>query len=123
MQAGDAMRETAGTSVNTLILFLLIMALLTALVGSIGLTGTMSINVLERTREIGVMRTIGAVDFVVMQTVIIEALVIGMITWFLAIFLSFPISSALITIIGQAMTGSAFSLVFTPWVLCCGCAW
>jgi putative ABC transport system permease protein len=44
------------------------MAVLTAFVGSIGLTGTMSINVLERTREIGVMRTIGAVDVVIMQS-------------------------------------------------------
>ena len=95
-------------------LFLLIMAVLTAFVGSIGLTGTMSISVLERTREIGVMRTIGAVDFVVMQSVIIEALVIGMITWFLAIGLSFPLSSALLGIISQAMSGSSFPLTVTP---------
>ena len=111
---GDIMRESAATGVNTLVIFLLIMALLTAFVGSIGLMGTMSINVLERTREIGVMRTIGAVDFVVMQSVIIEALVIGLITWFLAIGLSYPISSAMLNIIGQSMAGSAFSLIFTP---------
>jgi putative ABC transport system permease protein len=99
---------------NTLIIFLLIMAVLTAFVGSIGLTGTMSINVLERTREIGVMRTIGAVDKVIMQSVIIEGLVIGMITWVLAIFLSFPISDFLLTIIGETMMGSAMTLKFTP---------
>ena len=86
------------------------MAILTAFVGSIGLTGTMSINVLERTREIGVMRTIGAVDIVIMQSVIIEGLVIGSITWVLAIGLSFPISSLLLTIIGEAMMGSALAL-------------
>jgi putative ABC transport system permease protein len=74
----------------------------------------MSINVLERTREIGVMRTIGAVDRVIMQSVIIEALVIGLITWILAIGLSFPISSLLLTIIGEAMMGSVMSLTFTP---------
>jgi len=87
---------------------------LTALVGSIGLTGTMSINVLERTREIGVMRTIGAVDSVIMQSVVIEALLIGLITWVLAIGLSFPISSALLNIIGQSMAGSTFPLTPTP---------
>lgn len=111
---GSAMRENAGTGVNILVIFLLIMALLTAFVGSIGLMGTMSINVLERTREIGVMRTIGAVDLVVMQSVIIEGLVIGLITWFLAIGLSYPISEALLRIIGQAMAGSTFALIFTP---------
>jgi putative ABC transport system permease protein len=113
IQAGDIMRESASTGVNTLVIFLLIMALLTAFVGSIGLMGTMSINVLERTREIGVMRTIGAVDFVVMQSVIIEGLVIGLITWFFAIGLSYPISSVLLNIIGQSMAGSTFALNFT----------
>ncbi len=111
---GTTMRENAGTGVNILVIFLLIMALLTAFVGSIGLMGTMSINVLERTREIGVMRTIGAVDLIVMQSVIIEGLVIGLITWFLAIFLSYPISKALLDIIGQAMAGSTFALIVTP---------
>jgi len=112
--AGNIMRESASIGVNTMVIFLLIMAVLTAFVGSIGLTGTMSISVLERTREIGVMRTIGAVDFVVMQSVIIEALVIGMITWFLAIGLSFPLSSGLLGIISTAMAGSSFSLTITP---------
>ncbi len=114
VELGDVMRENAALGVNTLVIFLLIMAILTAFVGSIGLTGTMSINVLERTREIGVMRTIGAIDFVIMQAVIIEALVIGIITWFLAIWLSFPISSALLQIIGETMAGSSFALQFTP---------
>lgn len=114
VQSGYLLQATATQSVNTLVIFLLIMAVLTAFVGSIGLTGTMSINVLERTREIGVMRTIGAVDIVIMQSVIIEGLVIGLITWILAIGLSFPISSLLLTIIGEAMMGSAMTLNFTP---------
>jgi len=114
VQSGYLLRESATQAVNTLVIFLLIMAVLTAVVGSIGLTGTMSINVLERTREIGVMRTIGAVDTVIMQSVIIEALVIGLITWLLAIGLSFPISLFLLNIIGEAMMGSVMTLSFTP---------
>jgi putative ABC transport system permease protein len=70
--------------------------------------------VLERTREIGVMRTIGAMDRVIMQGVIIEALVIGLITWSAAIGLSFPISFLLLKIIGEAIMGSALALTFTP---------
>lgn len=114
VQSGSVLRATSTQSVNILIIFLLIMAILTAFVGSIGLTGTMSINVLERTREIGVMRTIGAQDSVIMQSVIIEGLFIGLITWLLAIVLSFPISTLLLTIVGEAMMGSAMSLSFTP---------
>jgi len=114
VQSGYLLRRNATQAVNTLVVFLLIMAVLTAFVGSIGLTGTMSINVLERTREMGVMRTIGAADIVIMQSVIIEGLVIGLITWLLAIGLSFPISSLLFTIVGEAMIGSALELSFTP---------
>jgi len=114
IQSGYLRQANATQAVNTLVIFLLVMAILTAFVGSIGLTGTMSINVLERTREIGVMRTIGAVDIVIMQSVIIEGLVIGIITWILAIGLSFPISSLLLTIVGEAMMGSALELHFTP---------
>jgi putative ABC transport system permease protein len=114
VQSGQLLRATVTQATNTLVIFLLIMAILTALVGSIGLTGMMSINVLERTREIGVMRTIGAVDGVIMQSVIIEGLVIGLITWVLAIGLSFPISYLLLTIIGKAIMGSAMNLSFTP---------
>ncbi len=114
IRSGAVMRKSSTQAVNTLVIFLLIMAILTAFVGSIGLMGTMSISVLERTREIGVMRTIGAVDGVVMQSVIIEGLVIGLITWVIAIGLSYPISVLLLDIIGQAMQGSTFALIFTP---------
>jgi putative ABC transport system permease protein len=97
-----------------LITFLLIMALLTALVASMGLTGTMGMNVLERTREIGVMRSIGAVDWVVVKTVLIEGLTIGGISFVIGSLLSFPISSLLATIIGLAIFNTPVTLVFTP---------
>ena len=44
-------------------MLLLTMSALIAFVGAIGLAGTLSINVLERRREIGVMRAIGASSF------------------------------------------------------------
>jgi len=113
VKSGSDMRQKATIAINVVIVFLLIMAILTAFVGSMGLTGAMSINVLERTREIGVMRTIGAVDRVIMQSVIIEALVIGLITWVLAIGVSFPIGNLLLTIIGKTL-GTPMELIFTP---------
>ncbi len=114
VQPGHLLQEKAALALNTLLIFLLIMAVLIAFVGSIGLTGTMSINVLERTREIGVMRTIGAVDLVIMRSVIVEGLVIGLLTWLLAIGLAFPVSFLLLKIIGKAMMDSTLALTFTP---------
>jgi putative ABC transport system permease protein len=89
------------------------MALLTALVGSIGLTGTMGMNVLERTREIGVMRSIGAVDREIMRTVIVEGMVIGGISWVLGALLSFPITYLLSSIISSAIFQSQIAVHFT----------
>ncbi len=76
---------------NVLIVFLLIMAVLLAVVGAIGLTGTMSLNVLERTREIGVMRAIGASDGSVFQIVVIEGLLIGLLSWLCGAVLAYPL--------------------------------
>jgi putative ABC transport system permease protein len=114
IRAGLVVQEDNARGINILVVFLMIMALLTAFVGSIGLTGTMGMNVLERTREIGVMRAIGAVDYEIMKSVVIEGLVIGSITWVLAIGLSFPISELLLKIISDSMLGSSMSLTFTP---------
>jgi putative ABC transport system permease protein len=114
VMAGLTIQEDNARAINILVVFLMIMALLTAFVGSIGLTGTMGMNVLERTREIGVMRAIGAVDFEIMKSVVIEGLTIGLITWVLAIGVSFPISEILLKIISDSMMGSSVELTFTP---------
>ena len=114
IEAGLLIQEDSSRAITILVIFLLVMALLTAFVGSIGLTGTMGMNVLERTREIGVMRAIGAVDFEIIKSVVIEGTMIGLITWVLAIGLSFPISNLLLNIISESMMGSAMRLTFTP---------
>lgn len=103
VEAGQMTMRTVSEAVNILVTFLLIMALLTALVGSIGLTGTMGMNVLERTREIGVMRAIGAVDLEIIKSVILEGALIGVISWFLGVLMSFPISYLLLRIISLAL--------------------
>jgi len=112
-RTGTSTMRTASDSLDILVTFLLIMALLTALVGSIGLTGTMGMNVLERTREIGVMRSIGAVDREIMRTVIVEGMVIGGISWMLGALLSFPITYLLSSIISSAIFHSQISVHFT----------
>jgi putative ABC transport system permease protein len=85
---------------NVLIVFLMIMAVLLAVVGAIGLTGTMSLNVLERTREIGVMRAIGASDGSIFQIVVIEGLLIGLISWLCGAILAYPLGQILSNAIG-----------------------
>ncbi len=64
------------------------MAVLMAFVGSIGLSGTLSINVIERRREIGVMRAIGASSTDIARLFIGEGLLIGLTSWLFAVPLS-----------------------------------
>ena len=112
-EAGSASLDIAVESLDTLVVFLLIMAVLTAVVGSMGLTGTMSMNVLERTREIGITRAIGADDRAVMRTVIAEGVVIGMISFAFAIILSIPFTYLLSTIVSLAVFETPIDTVFT----------
>jgi len=112
-EAGSASLDTAVESLDTLVVFLLIMAVLTAIVGSMGLTGTMGMNVMERTREIGITRAIGADDRAVMRTVIAEGVVIGMISFGLAIILSVPFTYLLSTIVSLAVFETPIDVVFT----------
>jgi putative ABC transport system permease protein len=112
-RTGESTLKTASESLDILVTFLLIMALLTALVGSMGLTGTMGMNVLERTREIGVMRSIGAADREIMRTVIVEGVIIGGISWLLGSLLSLPFTYLLSYIISLAIFGSPITVNFT----------
>ena len=112
-EAGLASLDTALESLNILVTFLLIMALLTASVGSMGLAGTMGMNVLERTREIGIMRAIGAKDNIIMRTVIAEGMVIGIISFGLAVILSVPFTYGLSAIVSLAVFETPIEVVFT----------
>ncbi|MGL4650995.1 MAG: ABC transporter permease, partial [Caldilineaceae bacterium] len=91
---------------GVLIVFLAIMALTLAIVGALGLMGTMSINVLERRREIGVMRSIGASTAAVMQIVIVEGVFIGALSWAMGALLAFPLGHLLSDAVGAGFINS-----------------
>jgi putative ABC transport system permease protein len=86
-----------------IVAFLILMALLLAAVGGLGLTTTMSINILERIREIGVLRAVGASNVSVRQIVLAEGVVIGMLSWLVGMLLSLPISAFLSEQVGLAL--------------------
>lgn len=93
---------------------LLAMALLMALVGTLGLLSTMSLNVLERTREIGVMRAIGATPSRIRQLVVWEGLAIGGISLIPGFILSLLLSTYLGRFIGHLAFRTPLSLTISP---------
>ena len=110
---GSRINEAAADGFSVLTTFLLVLAILIALVGSIGLAGTMSMNIMERTREIGIMRSIGASDAVLTRMVLIEGLITGWLSWGLGALLSFPISYLMSTSITEALFGAPSTLEFS----------
>jgi putative ABC transport system permease protein len=95
-----------------IVVFLFIMAALIALVGGLGLMGTMSMNVLERTREIGVMRAIGARDRAILLIVIAEGVLVGLASWALGAVLAYPLSQALSAAVGASLLESPLNYRF-----------
>jgi putative ABC transport system permease protein len=96
-------RESEWEGFRTIFYLLLTMAVLSALVGGIGIMGTMSINVVERRREIGVMRATGARSAAIAQIFVGEGMLLGVLSWLLAIPLSLPGGRLLSDVIGRKM--------------------
>jgi putative ABC transport system permease protein len=107
------LRTTISAVFNVIIVFLLFMALLLGVVGGLGLMGTMSINVLERTREIGVMRAIGASDGAVLRIVLLEGFIIGLISWIIGGLVALPTSRLLANAVGTTLLQAAPSYIFS----------
>jgi putative ABC transport system permease protein len=99
-QAINAANELLFTVV---VAVLILMALLLAAVGGLGLTTTMSINILERVREIGVLRAVGASNLAVRRIVLVEGLAIGVLSWGLGTLISIPVSAWLSEQVGLAL--------------------
>jgi putative ABC transport system permease protein len=97
---------------NIVTVILLFMAFLLATVGSLGLMGTMSINVLERRREIGVLRAIGASDRAVIRLFVLEGVVISVMAWAGSIVLSQPMSRAMSYVVGMNFAQLPLTYVF-----------
>ena len=71
---------------------LTVAAILVIIVGMMGLISTAGINVMERMREIGIMRSFGAGSRDILHIMIYENLLTGIISWIFAFFLSIPLS-------------------------------
>jgi putative ABC transport system permease protein len=107
------MRDMITNQFNLIVYFLLAMAILLAIVGGLGLMGTMSLNVLERRREIGVMRAIGAADGAVRQVFLVEGMLIGLISWIFGAVLSIPLSQLMSDGVGNSFMNAPLSFMFS----------
>jgi putative ABC transport system permease protein len=74
----------------------------------------MSTSVIERTREFGIMRAIGAKTYTVLRNVISEGIFIGLMSWVLSCVLSIPLSLGVGYLIGNLAFRAPLPLILSP---------
>lgn len=102
-QGGAELRQQTKAQFNTIIYLMLAMAILAGAVGGVGLMTTMSINVVERGREIGVMRAVGATSASILGIFIVEGVLVGVLSWAIALPLSYPAARVFSGVIGNTL--------------------
>jgi putative ABC transport system permease protein len=95
-------------------IFLMVVSGILGVVGGLGLMTTMNLNVLERRREMGVLRAIGASPSVVWLIVVTEGVVIGVLGWVLATLAAWPLSQAIGNWLVKLMFKVGLDFLFEP---------
>jgi putative ABC transport system permease protein len=104
------LQNAIAAHMKVLVNSLMAMAILMALVGTLGLMSTMSMNILERTREIAVMRAIGATPKKIRNLIVWEGLFTGSLSIFIAIIFALALSTYLGRLIGNMAFRTPLSL-------------
>ena len=99
-------RKTADWQFAIVIWMMLALSIIVALVGGLALMGALSIGVIERTKEIGVLRAIGARSRTILGIFVMEGLLQGLLSWLIAMPLSFLVSPVLANALGNTMFGA-----------------
>jgi len=97
------LRRNIDSQFSIVITMLLVLAVLMGLVGGIGLMGALSISVVERTREIGVMRAIGAKTPTILGMFMMEGVLQGLISWLIVVPISFVLGKPMADALGIAL--------------------
>jgi len=104
---------SALAQINNVIYILLGTAALIAAVGGLGLANTLELSVMERTREIGVLRSLGARSHLIRRMVITESITICVISAVIAAIFSNPFGRLLSNLIGSALLARKLTYDFS----------
>jgi putative ABC transport system permease protein len=90
---------------NIILSSLLILAFVVLLVSALGMASAMTIDVINRTREIGILRALGATPQQITRLFEFEGLIVVFISILLGLIISYPLSQVASSFFGQLMLG------------------
>jgi len=99
----SAVRKALDDSFQILLVVLQITSLVFGFVGGLGLTSMMTLNVLERTKEIGIIRSVGGVRKQLSLIIVIEGIFVGVMSWIFAVIIAYPMGIALGNAVGVTL--------------------
>jgi putative ABC transport system permease protein len=110
----DDLRQALKDHFVIVVSALVLAASLVIVVGGLGLTSALTLDVLERTREIGILGALGATPRAIAGQVVVEGVVLGLLSGGVAVLAAFPITLLLDVVAGRIFVGSPFLFTFSP---------
>ncbi len=108
--ASKSMADSVTEMVSSMTLFLGAIAAVSLLVGSVGIANTMFTSVLEKTKEIGTMKAIGAKNKDILMIFLFNSAMVGFVGGILGVILGTFVSSGLQSAMGSDMTPSGVGI-------------
>ena len=112
--------KSVASILNIITAFLLGVAGISLLVGAVGIANTMYTSVLERTKEIGVLKAIGAKNSDILWIFVIESGTLGLIGGIIGVLVGMGVGK-IIEYIAVTQLGTTILRVVFPWYLIVGC--
>jgi putative ABC transport system permease protein len=103
LTSSKQMQETRASMMSTMTSFLLAIAAVSLIVGSVGVANTMFTSVLEKTKEIGIMKAIGARNRDILLIFLFNAALIGLIGGMLGVLFGVVLSGMLPSLTGGSL--------------------
>ncbi|MEM4134003.1 MAG: ABC transporter permease [Candidatus Micrarchaeia archaeon] len=115
VQTPQQLYETYGAVISIVQIIVIGIAAISLIVGGIGIMNTMYTSVLERTREIGIMKAVGARNRDIMMIFLIESGILGLVGGVIGTIVGIAISKGIETI--TLSTGYPFGASTPPWLI------
>ena len=105
--------QAARNILDTINIFVIGIALISLFVGGVGITNTMYTSVLERRKEIGIMKSVGAGNNDILTIFLIEASLLGLVGGIVGAFFGLSLAYLVVQVINNLLPGMNLNIVFS----------